>query len=61
MSESHTSPLRKEVQDHLRSCEHLLSMGANTHNPPQFSANELAIVNYYSGELAKIVGQLAKM
>ena len=55
------SPLCKEVQDYLRSCEHLLSIGANTLNPPPFSTNELEVVNYYTGELAKMVGQLAKV
>jgi hypothetical protein len=53
-------PLRPEVQSFLSSCENLLSAGVAPHNAP-FSSDELQIVNYYAAEVAKMVGQLAKM
>ena len=52
--------LRQEVQDYLRSCEHLLSVPAASHNPP-FTSDELQIVNYYAAEVAKMVGQQAEL
>jgi len=52
--------LRIEVQNYLRSCEHLLSVPAAPHNPP-FTTDELRIVNYYVAEVAKMVGQLTKV
>ena len=60
MSESSLPPLRQEVQNYLRSCEHLLAVPVTPHNPP-FTTDELKIVNYYVGEVAKMVGQLAKI
>jgi hypothetical protein len=53
-------PLRQEVQNYLRSCEHLLSVPAATHNPP-FSPEELRIMDYYAAEVTKLVSQLAKV
>ena len=60
MSDSLLLPLRQDVQNYLRSCEHLLSAAVTPHNPP-FSQDELQIVNYYVGEVAKMVGQPAKV
>jgi hypothetical protein len=60
MSGSPLPPLRQEVQNYLRSCEHLLSVSAMPHHPP-FTTDELQIVNYYAAEVAKMVGQLAKI
>jgi hypothetical protein len=59
MSDVGMPPLRKEVQNYLRSCEHLLSIAATPTNP-SFTREELQIMNYYVGELARMVGQLAK-
>jgi hypothetical protein len=53
--------LRQEVQNYLRSCEHLLSVPAASHNNPSFTSDELQIVNYYAAEVAKMVGQQAKL
>lgn len=60
MSGFSVPPLRQEVQNYLRSCEHLLSVPAVPHNPP-FSPEELQIMNYYTAEVAKMVGQLAEV
>ena len=49
--------LRQEVQNYLRSCEHLLSVPAASHDP-QFTEDELQIVNYYAAEVAKMANQL---
>jgi hypothetical protein len=57
MSEPVIPPYRTEVQNYLLSCENLLFIGANTYKPP-FSADELDIVKYYAGELAKMVSKL---
>jgi|KBSSwiStaDraftv2_1062776.scaffolds.fasta_scaffold154937_4 hypothetical protein len=53
-------PLRSEVQHYLRSCEHLLSVPAAPNNLP-FTEDELLIMNYYSAEVSKMVGQLAEL
>jgi hypothetical protein len=53
-------PVRKEVEEYLLSCEYLLSPAVAPHSPP-FTPEELAIVNYYSGEIAKLADQLAKI
>jgi hypothetical protein len=60
MPDSPFPSLRPEIQNYLRSCEHLLSIPAASHNPP-FSADELQIMNYYAAEVAKMVGQLAEL
>ena len=60
MSDSLLPPLRPEVQNFLRSCEHLLSVPAVPHNPP-FSPNELLMMNHYAAEVTKMVGELAKL
>lgn len=60
MSESALPRFRHEVQNYLRSCEHLLSVPAAPHNPP-FTPDELHIINYYAAEIAKMVGQLEKV
>ena len=52
--------LRVEVQNYLRSCEHLLSVAAAPPYPP-FTPDELLIVNYYVAEMGKMVGQQAKV
>lgn len=51
---------RPEVQDYLRSCEHLLSVPVAPHNPP-FTEEELLVVNYYAAEVTKMLGQLAEV
>jgi hypothetical protein len=59
MSASPLPTFRKEVQNYLRSSEHLWSVAAADH--PPFTAEELQIVNYYAAEVAQMVGQLAKV
>lgn len=54
MSEIFPLPIRKEVQDYLRSCEHLLGIAAAPSNP-QFSEDELHIIAFYMEELTKIL------
>jgi hypothetical protein len=44
---------RKEIQDYLRSCEHLLSAAVMADDVP-FSAEEEEIVEYYAIELLKL-------
>ena len=60
MSELPLPPLRQEVRNYLRACEHLLSVPAVPHNP-QFSPEELQIMNYYAAEVAHLVGRLAEV
>jgi hypothetical protein len=60
MPDSPFPSLRQEIQNYLRSCEHLLSIPAASHNPP-FTSEELQIMNYYGAEMAKMVGHIAKM
>ena len=43
---------RREIQDYLRSCEHLLA--AATSSPP-FTQEKLAMVGYYAAEVQKIL------
>ena len=43
---------RREIQDYLRSCEHLLA-AAITSTP--FTQEELAMVGYYAAEIQKIL------
>ena len=45
--------MRKEVQDYLRSAEHLLA-AAVTPNAPPFSEEELELVEYYAMEISKL-------
>ena len=60
MSPSPLLPFRKEVQNYLRSSEHLLAVAAAADHPP-FTTEELQIVNYYAAEVAQMVGHLAKV
>jgi hypothetical protein len=60
MSESPLPTLRKEVEDYLRSCEHLISVPVASHQPP-FSPDELAMLKYYAAEVVKMLGQLTKV
>ena len=52
MSVSPLPSVRKEVQDYLNSCEHLL---AATTRPttPRFSKHELELLEYYASEIAE--------
>jgi hypothetical protein len=43
---------RREVQDYLRSCEHLLAAASA---PPPLTQEELAMVQYYVAEVQKIL------
>ena len=60
MSDSPLPPLRKEVQNYLRSCEHVLSVPAVPHDLP-FSPDEVQIMKYYVAEMGKMLGQLTKV
>jgi hypothetical protein len=53
MSLSASSSLRKEVQDYIRSCEHLLSAVIMPSKP--LSQDELLVVQYYTAEVIKIL------
>ena len=53
MSDSAYPPIRREVQDYLRSCEHLLAAALQP-NHPAFSKDELGMVAYYGDEIAKL-------
>jgi len=48
------SPLRKEVKEYIRVCEHLLSEAALSTATP-FSAEECGIMEYYNSEVAKLM------
>lgn len=60
MSESPLPHFRKEVQNYLRSCEHLISVPAAPQNPP-FTPDELQIMEYYAAEVVKMLGQVTKV
>ncbi len=53
MSDSAYPPMRREVQDYLRSCERLLAAALQP-NRSAFSKDELDMVAYYGGEIAKL-------
>ena len=59
MPESPLPHFRQEVQNYLRSCEHLLSVRAAPHNPP-FSPEELQRMEYYAAEVDKMLDQVTK-
>ena len=44
--------VRKEVQDYLRACEHLLSVAMKSPTP-RFSTDELELLEFYAAELAE--------
>ena len=50
---------RKEVQEYLRSCEHLIAAALQLNHPP-FSPEELEMVEYYAVEIAKMHAVLSK-
>ena len=52
MSDNPVLDYRREIQDYLRSCEHLV-VAAST--PPPFTKEELAMVGYYAAEVQKIL------
>jgi hypothetical protein len=52
MSDNPVLAYRREIQDYLRSCEHLLAAAAT---PPSFTHEELAMVTYYVAEVQKIL------
>ena len=43
---------RREVQDYLRSCEHLLAAAATS---APFTQEEMAMIGYYAAEVQKIL------
>ena len=51
--------VRPEVHEYLQSCEQLLSIAAVAQ--PPLSEAELRIVKYYVEQVAKMVGQRAKI
>jgi hypothetical protein len=51
MSDNPVLAYRREIQEYLRSCEHLLAAAATS----SFSEDELAMVRYYAADLQKIV------
>lgn len=53
MADPRTSSVRKEIQDYLQGCEHLLS-AALMPNSPGLSEDEEGIVEYYADELSKL-------
>lgn len=53
MSNSAYPPMRREVQDYLRSCECLLAAVLQP-NHLAFSKDELDMVAYYGSEVAKV-------
>ena len=52
MSDNPILAYRKEVQEYLRSCEHLLAAAIS---PPALSEEELSMVKYYAAEVQKIL------
>ena len=54
MSFSPLPSIRKEVQDYLNSCEHLLA-AATTPRAPRLSKHELELLEYYASEISKKV------
>jgi hypothetical protein len=60
MPVSSPTPSSKEVRDYVRGCEHLLSAAVRAKTFP-FSLDEWSIVNYYSNEVTRVLGLLAKL
>jgi hypothetical protein len=54
MSHSPLPSIRKEVQDYVNSCEHLLA-AATMPTTPSFSKQELELLDYYAAEIAERV------
>ena len=52
MSDNPVFAYRREVQDYLRSCEHLLSAATTS---PSLTDEELAMIGYYVAEVQKIL------
>jgi hypothetical protein len=52
MSDNPVLTFRREIQDYLRSCEHLLAAATS---PPAFTEEELSMVTYYVVEVQKIL------
>ncbi len=52
MSENPIFAYRPEVQDYLRSCEHLLVAATE---PPSLTVEELAMIGYYVAQLQKLL------
>lgn len=53
MSDNPVFAYRREIQDYLRSCEHLLAAAVTS--PQPFTKEELAMVGYYAAEIQKIL------
>lgn len=52
-------PLRKEIGDYSRSCEHLISAAAETDALP-FTQDEIDWITYYTTEMTTLVDQLVR-
>ena len=53
-------PLRKEIQDYSRSCEHLISAAVSRDVTP-FSPDEIQWIAYYATEVTSLVDRVARM
>jgi hypothetical protein len=52
MSDNPVLTYRREIQEYLRSCEHLLAAAST---PPPFTEEERSMVRYYVAEVQKIL------
>ncbi|MDK2743404.1 MAG: hypothetical protein NDI90_10855 [Nitrospira sp. BO4] len=52
-------PLRKQINDYSRSCEHLIAAAAETDAIP-FSQDEIDWIVYYTTEMTSLVDQLVR-
>ncbi len=52
-------PLRKEIGDYSRSCEHLISAAASSDAIP-FTQDEINWITYYTTEMTTVVDQLVR-
>ncbi len=52
MSDNPILAYRREVQEYLRSCEHLLVAATE---PPSLTEEELAMIGYYVAQLQKLL------
>jgi hypothetical protein len=52
-------PLRKEINDYSRSCEHLIYSAASGDATP-FTQDEIDWISYYASEMKNLADQLAR-
>ena len=52
-------PLRKEITDYSRSCEHLIAAALSRDAVP-FTQDEIEWITYYAGEMTNLVDQLVR-